>query len=143
MAPMRSILNEGIGRLDRSANCLYFGCRSADADFYFKDEWKVYEEKGRLELHVAVSREFADRKIYVQDLMLENGARVFELLHKEEACVLIAGSSGRMPKDVMAILEKIVRENLVLVDGQDREQVAIDYMKRLELKKRIQMETWS
>lgn len=145
VAPMRSILNERIVHLNQGGleNCLYFGCRSGEADFYFKDEWKKCEENGQLELNVAFSQQHVDKKVYVQDLMLEKGARVFELLDKREACVLIAGSSGRMPKDVLAILEKIVRQHLVRGEGEDIDQMAEAYVKRLELQKRIQLETWS
>lgn len=143
VAPFRSIINERIVNHDLKNNHLYFGCRSEQADCYFKAEWEKYVEQNSLELNIAFSQA-NENKVYVQDLMLENAAKLFELLDKEDATVLIAGSSNRMPRDVMAILEKIIKQNLPNNgQGEDLDQLANDYIKFLEQKKRIQLETWS
>ena len=87
-------------------------------------------------MHTAFSRDQPE-KIYVQDLMLENSNSVFNLLENLDAYILIAGNSKRMPQDVIAYLEKIVNENV------SNEYLAKEYVKNLQTKKRIQMETWS
>jgi sulfite reductase alpha subunit-like flavoprotein len=84
-------------------------------------------------------------KVYVQDLLLIDSEKIFQLIDKMEATILIAGSSKRMPQDVLAILEKIVRQNLFRLgtDDQDLDKLSSDYVKNLEKMKRIQLETWS
>lgn len=124
VAPFRSIINERIVKHGLKENHLYFGCRSQKTDYYFKDEWEEYVKRGDqlLEVNVAFSRDSSE-KVYVQDLLLENSQRVFELLDKLEANILIAGSSNRMPDDVMAILQKIIQSNLNKNNSADRKSV--------------------
>lgn len=143
VAPFRSIINERIVKHNLKDNHLYFGCRSQQADCYFKAEWEKYVHQSSLDLNIAFSQAH-ENKVYVQDLILENSVKIFELLDNEDATVLIAGSSNRMPQDVMAILTKIIKYNLPN-DGseEDKEKTASDYIKYLEQKKRIQLETWS
>jgi sulfite reductase alpha subunit-like flavoprotein len=73
---------------------------------------------------------------------------LFHLLENLKATILIAGSSNKMPSDVKAILEKIISKHLnkyenPLANQTELENLAKDYMKRLEAENRIQMETWS
>ena len=83
--------------------------------------------------------------------MLENSEQIFCLIDRMKATVLIAGSSKRMPQDVMAVLGKIVKENLkkqrTEVDSNDDEQalkkLSCDYIENLERMNRIQLETWA
>ncbi len=138
IAPFRSIINERIFKFNFKENHLYFGCRSKNKDFYFENEWKNIRDEypEHFCLHTAFSRDQPE-KIYVQDLMLENSNSVFNLLENLDAYILIAGNSKRMPQDVIAYLEKIVNENV------SNEYLAKEYVKNLQTKKRIQMETWS
>jgi sulfite reductase alpha subunit-like flavoprotein len=147
VAPFRSIISERFHVAATAASHpgsvrLYFGCRSARMDYYFEHEWneltRLHADK--FTLRVAFSRDQA-HKIYVQDLLLEDSKAVFDLLDKQRATVLIAGNSKRMPQDVLAILERIVKEGLT--SECDADAVAKVYMKRLESEKRIQLETWS
>lgn len=144
MAPFRSILNEKIKRLNTKENFLYFGCRSPEADFYFREEWEHFVETKHLELNVAFSQRNGTKE-YVQDLMLKNSEQIFHLIDKLEVSILIAGSSNRMPQDVLAILEKICKENLMKGNSEDQDfdRLASEYVKKLETAKRIQLETWS
>lgn len=41
----------------RSANVLFFGCRSEYKDFYFQSEWEEKEAAGQLSLFTAFSRD--------------------------------------------------------------------------------------
>lgn len=140
VAPFRSIINERIFKLKLTDNELYFGCRSKDKDYYFEREWTQIEHDhpGMLNVHAAFSRDQPE-KIYVQDLLLKNEQRVFDLIMNGQCYVLIAGNSKRMPQDVLAILEKIIIKNLFPHD----ESKAKDFIKTLETQKRIQLETWS
>lgn len=140
VAPFRSILNERIYKHNYKENHLYFGCRSKLNDYYFQHEWLSIQQSypENFYLNTAFSRD-QQEKIYVQDLLLLNAERVFDLIDQLDAYILIAGNSKRMPQDVLAYLEKIVRQNLNLTD----EAQAKEYIKNLQSKKRIQMETWS
>lgn len=57
-APFRSLINARHGLINPLI--LFFGCRFAAKDFYFKDEWLQFQAKGELELYVAFSRDSAD-----------------------------------------------------------------------------------
>lgn len=46
---------------------LYFGCRSASQDLYYKDEWDGYRRQG-VRIEIAASRD-QDEKVYVQHLI--------------------------------------------------------------------------
>jgi sulfite reductase alpha subunit-like flavoprotein len=153
VAPFRSILNEKLFKHSDSSfgqNHLFFGCRSKSKDFYFESEWAEIEAKkpGCLAVHPAFSRDQPE-KIYVQDLMLKQSALIFDLIYNKKGYIFIAGNAKRMPQDVMAILEAIVKENLAKLDSMqtaDNEKLessAKEFIKLLESAKRIQMETWS
>lgn len=136
VAPFRSILYERINhRQFVSDNFLYFGCRSESKDFYFRDEWGKLSESGSLNLLTAFSRDQAD-KVYVQDLLIKNSTQMYEMIVNRQATILIAGSSNRMPQDVLANLEKLLSEHLGVEEAKEA-------IKSMELKRRIQLETWS
>ena len=139
VAPFRSIINERIYKQNCDQNYLYFGCRSRTKDYYFESEWEqsLSKHPNFLSVNVAFSRD-QEEKVYVQDLLLKNSDQIFNLLNSLDAYILIAGNSKRMPEDVLAILEKIIAQNL----NEDLE-LAKTYMKNLETRKRIQLETWS
>lgn len=145
VAPFRSIINERIFKYDLEKNYLYFGCRSKSKDYYFESEWTDISNSNSnsLSVYAAFSRDQED-KIYVQDLMLKNADEVFKLIHEHESYVLIAGNSKRMPEDVLAILEKILVQNFAKSQPESNiEELAKNYIKELNTKKRIQLETWS
>lgn len=144
IAPFRSILLERIYKHNYDENHLYFGCRSKLKDFYFEAEWaKIQQEYPKqFCLNAAFSRD-QEEKVYVQDLLLANSKLVFSLIDKSNAYVLIAGSSKRMPQDVLAYLERIIKENLFNSESEVDEKLVKNYIKNLNLNKRIQMETWS
>jgi hypothetical protein len=64
VAPMRSLVyqrmmwREKLGSRDAAKDLLFFGCRNADADFFFKDEWSELQDKGvPLSVWAAFSRD--------------------------------------------------------------------------------------
>ena len=69
---------------------LFFGCRSQQADFFFKHEWSPLVARGSLELFTAFSRD-QEKKVYVQHRMEEEGRRVWGWIHERKACIFIAG----------------------------------------------------
>jgi sulfite reductase alpha subunit-like flavoprotein len=64
VAPMRSLVyqrmmwREELGLTDVAKDMLFFGCRNAEADYFFKDEWRDLENKGvPLSVWAAFSRD--------------------------------------------------------------------------------------
>lgn len=61
VAPMRSLIYEREAWEDTpnrdNRDILFFGCRSQEHDYLFRDEWKALEVQGKLEVHAAFSRD--------------------------------------------------------------------------------------
>eukprot|EP00056_Hartaetosiga_gracilis_P004650 m.77020 g.77020 ORF g.77020 m.77020 type:complete len:572 (-) comp11898_c0_seq2:340-2055(-) len=134
-APFRSIINEraSSGYFD---NTFVFGNRNVDCDFFYKDEWKMLEEDGKVKLFTAFSRD-QEEKIYVQHVIAENGAFFYEKL-QNNAHILLSGNSKNMPKQVRAAFV-----NLLKTHGSMGEDDAEAFVSHMEKKKRYVSETWS
>ncbi len=110
IAPFRAFLHERIARGDAGKNWLFFGEQHAETDFYYRDELTTMREQGHLaRLDLAFSRD-QDRKIYVQDRMIEEGAQLWSWL-QDGAHFYVCGDASRMAKDVDAALKKIVAQH--------------------------------
>ena len=133
-APFRSILQQRV--LDGATdNILFFGNRNRSGDYLYQDDWEAMVAKGRLKLFPAFSRD-QDEKVYVQHLIKQNAAVVWEAV-KNGGYFMIAGSSNRMPTDVLAALKAAVRSEGGLGDAE-----ADAFIKDMEKSKRLQQETW-
>ena len=86
---------------------LYFGARKAKTEFLYGDEFKKYEKDGVLALRTAFSRDQA-AKIYVQHLLEEDGAVVFDLMAKKNGSFYVCGSARQLPADIYEAMRKIV-----------------------------------
>jgi NADPH-ferrihemoprotein reductase len=88
IAPMRAILQERQNQSQAGKavgdTLLFFGCRRSDEDFIYEDELLGYTQDGTLtNLYTAFSRE-QTKKVYVQNKLAEEGARVWSLLSLAE-----------------------------------------------------------
>ena len=119
---------------------LIFGNRNRHSDFLYEEEWGHFHEVGVLTRPVvtAFSRD-QDEKVYVQDRMMEEGVRgeVFDLLYKRRGIVIVAGSSGAMPREVRRALVRVIQ-----VEGGMEETEAQAYLRTLEKERRYIQETW-
>ncbi|CAL9222245.1 unnamed protein product [Arabidopsis halleri] len=121
----------------------FFGCRNKDTDFLYRDFWESHtreggmlsEEKGG-GFYTAFSRD-QPKKVYVQHKICEMSKKVWDLLC-DGAAIYVAGSSTKMPSDVMSALEEIVSEET----GGSKE-VASRWLKDLEKARRYNVEAWS
>ncbi|KAL2677291.1 hypothetical protein Neosp_011060 [[Neocosmospora] mangrovei] len=111
VAPFRGFIRErieqkrqgqGIGTLT-----LFYGCRTADEDFLYKDEWKAYQDElgDKFQMHVALSRQ-TEKKVYVQDLLMQRWEEVIRIIRNNGA-VYVCGDV-RMGKDVYSTLRDIL-----------------------------------
>ena len=130
IAPFRAFLREREALGHNGKNWLFFGEQHSATDFYYRDELTTMLSDGVLtRLDVAFSRD-QDRKIYVQDRMLEHGEELYEWLH-DGAHVYVCGDATRMAKDVDATLKGIVAQH-----GRRSPSSAEAYVKALAADKR-------
>lgn len=126
IAPFRSFLHERRALGHTGRNWLFFGERSATTDFLYQDELQPMRADGHLtRLDLAFSRD-QDRKIYVQDRMLEQAATFYAWL-EEGASIYVCGDASRMAKDVDATLNTIVEQQAALP-----REAAIEYIQQLK-----------
>ncbi|KAL0899605.1 hypothetical protein Bca101_083566 [Brassica carinata] len=121
----------------------FFGCRNKDTDFLYRDFWESHAREGGMlsevkggGFYTAFSRDQA-KKVYVQHKIREMRKKVWDLLC-DGAAVYVAGSSTKMPCDVMSALEEIVMEET----GGSKE-MASRWLKALEKAGRYNVEAWS
>ena len=107
VAPFRGFLHERRALGAKGRNWLFFGGRSASADYLYRDELEAMRDDGHLtRLDTAFSRDQV-HKIYVQDRMLEQAPLFWNWL-QDGASVYVCGDASRMAKDVHATLLTIV-----------------------------------
>jgi sulfite reductase (NADPH) flavoprotein alpha-component len=126
IAPFRAFLHERRALAATGKNWLFFGERSAATDFLYREELQSMLADGHLtRLDTAFSRD-QERKIYVQDRMLEQSAQLWSWM-QEGASLYVCGDASRMAKDVDAALCTIAEKQ----GGMDHE-AAVDYMQTLK-----------
>lgn len=109
IAPFRAFLEEREARGAKGDNWLFFGEQYAATDFYYQEQLQAWQAAGHLRLDTAFSRDQAE-KVYVQQRMLEQGARLWEWL-EAGAYFYVCGDAQRMARDVDAALRAIVAEH--------------------------------
>ncbi|KAH0846720.1 hypothetical protein AYO21_11576 [Fonsecaea monophora] len=163
IAPLRALIHEKAMQDQVSGpTALFFGCRNARSDYFFRDEWTALQTKDHptalLEVITAFSRDQTS-KVYVQDRMREHSRLVCQFLRDKAATVIVCGSSGQMPKAVrQALVDALVQQGKSTenedkaVSGQgmvpveeepiQTEEDAEKYLARLEKMGRYKQETW-
>ncbi|RKP20280.1 NADPH-cytochrome P-450 reductase [Rozella allomycis CSF55] len=116
---------------------LYFGCRNESRDFMYKDELTTYVESGLLTLHTAFSRD-QEKKIYVQNRLLENGQEMYELVNNKNAVIYVCGDAKNMAREVNKAWCDIFEKH-----GSMSQQQAVDKVKQLRSKGRYLEDIWS
>lgn len=126
IAPFRAFLHERRALGCTGRNWLFFGERSAATDFLYRDELQAMAaDKHLTRLDTAFSRD-QERKIYVQDRMLEQ-ARAFWDWLQDGASIYVCGDASRMAKDVDAALHTIVERQ-----GNLGQEAAREYVQQLK-----------
>ena len=136
IAPFRAFLYERRAVAATGKNWLFFGERSAATDFLYRDELETMRDDGHLtRLDLAFSRD-QERKIYVQDRMLEQGAEFYRWL-QDGASVYVCGDASRMAKDVDATLHTIVEQQSDL-----SKEAASEYVQQLKEENRYHRDVY-
>lgn len=119
---------------------LFYGCRRAEWDFLYRDEWESYAQEldGKFRLHVAFSREPNKPKTYVQQLIKEQEPALAEALVAKKGYCYICGDAKHMAREVEGLLEDIL--------GRAKGGSHEDGVKELKLMKdrnRLLLDVWS
>ncbi len=108
IAPFRGFLHERRAMGASGRNWLFFGERSASTDYLYRDELEAMQADGHLtRLDTAFSRD-QDRKIYVQDRMLEQADTFWSCFNQVCSGVNThRGGSGVVPSASAHILQRL------------------------------------
>jgi sulfite reductase (NADPH) flavoprotein alpha-component len=105
VAPFRGFMQERRALGAKGKHWLIFGERHKATDFFYEEEWQEYEREGILRVSTAFSRD-QEKKLYVQDRLLEASREVFEWI-QGGAYIYVCGDASRMAKQVEEALETI------------------------------------
>lgn len=123
IAPFRGFLHERRALGHKGKNWLFFGERNSSTDYLYRHELESMHTEGHLtRFDTAFSRD-NDRKLYVQDRMLEHAESVWAWL-QEGASLYVCGDASRMAKDVHGVLCRIVEEQGKISADAAKEYVA-------------------
>jgi sulfite reductase (NADPH) flavoprotein alpha-component len=136
IAPYRAFVQhrELAEKLGRS--WLFFGNRNFETEFLYQTEWQGFIKSGALtKMDVAFSRD-GDKKVYVQDRLLENAQEVYQWL-EEGSHFYICGDMKNMARHVQDTLVKIVEK-----EGVMTKENAQEYVANLEKERRLQLDVY-
>lgn len=142
VAPFRGFVREKIALKEKNDAkigkvLLFYGCRTEDEDFLYKDEWPSYAKAlGSLfEFHTAFSRK-SSTKEYVQHKLLEQSDKIGALL-EQGAFIYVCGDASKMARDVQSTLTKIVASQRDV-----SEERATDIIRSFKTQNRYQEDVW-
>ncbi len=108
IAPFRAFLHERDAIGAKGKNWLFYGDQRGESDFLYEEELLDMKARGLLtRLDTAFSRD-QDRKIYVQDRMIERGKDLHAWI-QDGAHVFVCGDAKRMAADVDRALREVIR----------------------------------
>jgi sulfite reductase (NADPH) flavoprotein alpha-component len=136
IAPFRAFLEERLATGAKGKNWLFFGDQKKDTDFLYDELLTDWQKSGFLtRLDLAFSRD-QEKKIYVQDRMLENAAELWSWL-EAGGHFYVCGDASRMAKDVDAALHRIAE-----TAGGKTADEAKAYVAKLKSDKRYQRDVY-
>jgi len=138
-APFRGFLQERKhykSQTEVGASVLFFGCRSKDHDYLYKEEIELFCSLSAInKLYVAFSRE-TDKKVYVQDLMRQFSDEFWHLT--KTGYIYVCGDAKNMAKDVQKALLEIAMKKDSLTEEQ-----AQAFMAKLSSSGRFLQDIWT
>jgi len=136
VAPYRAFLQHREANNLKGKTWLFFGERRFHSDFLYQLEWQKLLKDGYLEkIDVAFSRD-QEKKVYVQNRLIERQKEVFDWLSKG-ANIYLCGDMKQMARDVQKTLLRIFE-----TEGGMSEEKALEYLKILKKEKRFQTDVY-
>ncbi|KAG7195908.1 NADPH-cytochrome P450 reductase [Scheffersomyces spartinae] len=144
IAPMRGFVRERVTlkKNDPSVTIgetfVFYGCRTRDEDYLYKNEWPEYAKAlgDSFQMEVAFSREDPTKKVYVQDKLLAHQLKLNELLDKG-AYIYVCGDASRMARDVQKTLGSILAKGRNIT-----EEKAAELIRSFKVQNRYQEDVW-
>ncbi|PNS18837.1 NADPH--cytochrome P450 reductase [Sphaceloma murrayae] len=142
VAPFRAFVQERAFQAKNGENVgktlLFFGCRSRNEDFLYKDEWEQYAKDmgDKFEIVTAFSREGKD-KVYVQHRLKEYAAEVNKLL-EQKGNFYVCGDAARMAREVNIVVGQIIAAQRGLPESKGE-----DIVKSMRSSNIYQEDVWS
>lgn len=141
IAPFRGFIQERAALQARGEQVgealLFFGCRNPDHDQLYADELRGYQDNGVVDVVCAYSRIPGRPKVYVQQQIAAQAARVWDLI-EQGATIYVCGDAAGMAPQVREAFAAIYRERA----GADREQ-AERWLRALEGQGRYLADVWA
>ncbi len=117
IAPFRAFLEDRKATAAKGKNWLFFGNPHRATDYLYQDEIEGYIADGTLaKFDVAWSRDQKE-KLYVQHLMVQNGAELWTWLN-HGAAFYVCGDASRMAKDVDQALHQVAEDHGKLTSAE-------------------------
>lgn len=130
IAPFRSFIEERSINGTTGRTWLFFGDQHEACDFLYKDELNQYQQDGVLtKVTTAFSRD-TEKKVYVQNRMIENGKELFAWF-ENGASFYVCGDKARMAKDVHEALITVIEQ-----EGSMSREAAEAYLDDMAKQKR-------
>lgn len=130
IAPFRAFLEDRKATAATGRNWLFFGNPYQATDYLYQEEIENYIADGTLTKFDAAWSRDQKEKLYVQHLMVQNGAELWAWLSKG-AAFYVCGDASRMAKDVDAALHKVAEEH-----GKLTAEEAAAFISQLKKEKR-------
>lgn len=142
VAPFRGFVRERVAQVQKNeqkiaSSLLFYGCRDQN-DFLYKEEWPKYSKVlgSSFELFTAFSRQTPGTKVYVQDKLLEQSAKINTLL-EAGAFVYVCGDASKMAREVQATLATIISKERGISQEKSSELI-----RSFKVQNRYQEDVW-
>ncbi|QLG70507.1 hypothetical protein HG535_0A04470 [Zygotorulaspora mrakii] len=143
VAPFRGFIRERVKFIENQENVklgkhlLFYGSRNKD-DFLYQNEWPEYAKKldGSFEMIVCHSRLPNEKKVYIQDKLIEREADVLGMINNG-AFIYVCGDAKGMAQGVSAALVDILSRGKSIEKAEASEMI-----KMLKTSGRYQEDVW-
>lgn len=136
VAPYRSFLYEREAREAQGNSWLFFGEQRFQSDFLYQTDWQHFLKNGTLEnMSVAFSRD-QEKKVYIQDKLLEESTKVFDWI-EQGATLYVCGDIDKLAQGVNDTLIKIISKHTDLDDDGVNK-----YIDQLKINKKYQRDVY-
>jgi sulfite reductase (NADPH) flavoprotein alpha-component len=136
IAPFRSFIQERAVTEATGRSWLFFGDQHEKSDFLYQDELDQFQKDGVLTRLVTAFSRDTEKKVYVQDRMLENSKELFEWL-ENGAYFYVCGDKQYMAKDVHNALISVIEK-----EGAMTSEEAEAYLNEIRKQGRYQRDVY-